>query len=73
MAKAPRRPGEFLPWEEGAQLRLLGAVSNVPGHVVVVDSEGKVHWAYDIDCFLPLNALVAKLEAALATAKAGTP
>ena len=39
------------PWKNGEALLLLGEIGNIPGHVAVATTQGKVHWAYDLDSF----------------------
>ena len=39
------------PWKTGESLLYLGEIKQMPGHVVVVDKKGKVHWGYHDDTF----------------------
>lgn len=38
-------------WEDGECLLSLGEISNIPGHIAVVDKNGKVYWALHADSF----------------------
>ena len=41
-------PGRF---KAGDAVLLLGEIENMPGHVAVAGTDGKVHWAYHEDSF----------------------
>lgn len=39
------------PWKDGQTLLFLGEIEQMPGHCVVVDKAGKVHWGFHTDNF----------------------
>jgi hypothetical protein len=45
----------YLPYNNGDRVVLLGEISNMPGHVVLVDSDGKMFWGYHLSDFVPLT------------------
>lgn len=52
IAKTPPKEYEKnYPWKGGESLLYLGEITNMPGHLVVVDRKGKVRWGYHDDNF----------------------
>jgi hypothetical protein len=51
VAVCPKGYEDKYPWKHGDALLLLGDIESMPGHVVVADKTGRVHWAYDADSF----------------------
>jgi hypothetical protein len=49
IAVVPKK-GDY-PWSDGDSMLLLGEIENMPGHVVVVDKQGKVWWGYHAESF----------------------
>ncbi len=42
---------QYYPFKDGECLLYLGEIPNMPGHVAVVDWNGKVHWGYHMEDF----------------------
>ena len=47
----PKGYEDKYPWKAGTSLLFLGEIANMPGHCVVVDKAGKVHWGYHTENF----------------------
>ena len=43
--------GDGYPWKVGDALLFIGEITNMPGHCVVVDKQGKTYWGYHDDNF----------------------
>ncbi len=48
---APEGYEEHFPFKNGECMLYLGEIPNMPGHVAVVDWDGKVHWGYHLEDF----------------------
>ena len=46
---------EHYPFANGDTMLMLGEIEQMPGHVVVVNKEGKVFWGYHDDHFRKLT------------------
>lgn len=44
------------PWKDGDHLLLLGHIENMPGHVAVVDQNGRTYWGFHEDSFRAAKA-----------------
>lgn len=42
---------EYYLFKNGKRVLLLGEISNMPGHVVLVDNENQVFWGYHLSDF----------------------
>jgi hypothetical protein len=51
----PKQYHAKYPLKEGKHYLFLGEIANMPHHCVVVDFEGRVHWAFHTDNFTELS------------------
>ena len=48
----PKGYKDRYPFKDGDAVCFLGELENMPGHVVVVTKDGKVHWGFHDENFL---------------------
>ncbi len=45
----------YLPYKNGDRVVLLGEITNMPSHCILVDKKGNVLWGYHLSDFVPLT------------------
>ena len=55
LSPTERKISKEFTFGEGQHFLFLGEISNMPGHCVVVDRDGKAHWGYHTDNFKALT------------------
>jgi hypothetical protein len=49
--EAPKGYENHYPWRNGDHMLFMGEITNMPGHCVIVNKEGKTFWGYHTDNF----------------------